>query len=154
MISSTNIFDNLPDLAPTSVDHCDELNRYLSTDTEDVRNAILWWHERCATFPCLSCMALDYLSIPSKWSILHIFLHCLLFIFQATSIDVKCVFSQGRLLLSHVCSHLSVQSTCALLCLSKWSELDLVKDSDVRACLTAEKDGEDEDNLEEDWNTI
>ena len=35
----------------------------------------------------------------------------------ATSVDVECVFSKGRIVLSHVRNGLSVQSTCALLCL-------------------------------------
>ena len=74
--------------------------------------------------------------------------------FQATSINVEYVFSQGQLLLSHVCSHLSVQSTCALLCLGKWSALNLVKGSDLRASLGVENMGKDEDNLTEDWDTI
>lgn len=39
--SSHNIFDNLPDLAPVLSDVQDELDRYLSTDTEDVRDACL-----------------------------------------------------------------------------------------------------------------
>jgi hypothetical protein len=35
----------------------------------------------------------------------------------ATSVDVEQVFSKGRLVLPHVQNRLSVQSTCALLCL-------------------------------------
>jgi hypothetical protein len=42
---------------------------------------------------------------------------------------------------------------CALLCLGEWSELDLVKDSDMRAGLTREEAG-DEDVLAEDWDVI
>lgn len=64
--SSSNIFDNLPDLSPASPDLHDELELYLSTDTEDVKDAISWWYERCASFPYLSHMAQDYLSIPGK----------------------------------------------------------------------------------------
>ena len=64
--SSNNIFDNLPDLSPASPDLCDELELYLSIDTEDVKDAISWWYERHASFPYLSHMAWDYLSIPSK----------------------------------------------------------------------------------------
>ena len=64
--SSNNIFDNLPDLSPASPDLFDELELYLSTDTEDVKDAISWWYERHASFPYLSCMAWDYLSIPGK----------------------------------------------------------------------------------------
>lgn len=62
--TSNNIFDNLPELAPVLSELHDELDRYLSTDTEDVRDGLSWWYERRATFPCLSRMARDYLSIP------------------------------------------------------------------------------------------
>jgi hypothetical protein len=55
----------------------------------------------------------------------------LLTISLATSVDVERTFSKGRLLLSHVRSRLSVQSTRALLCLGSWSLKGLVKDGDV-----------------------
>jgi hypothetical protein len=63
---SSNIFDNLPDLAPALSDLLDELDRYLATDVEDIRDALMWWYERRATFPRLSRMAHDYLSIPGN----------------------------------------------------------------------------------------
>jgi hypothetical protein len=44
----------------------DELARYLSTDPEQVKDVLLWWHEHKATYPRLSCMALDYLTIPGE----------------------------------------------------------------------------------------
>ena len=47
--------------------------------------------------------------------------------------DVERVFSQGRILLSHLRSRLSVQSTRALMCLSVWSQLGYVNDIDIRA---------------------
>ena len=65
-MSSNIIFDNLPELAPVSPELCDELDQYLSIDMKDVKDGLLWWYERCATFPCLSHMAWDYLSIPGK----------------------------------------------------------------------------------------
>ncbi|KIM53583.1 hypothetical protein SCLCIDRAFT_74190, partial [Scleroderma citrinum Foug A] len=78
-------------------------------------------------YPCLSRMALNYLSVP------------------ATSIDVECLFSHGRLLLSHVRSRLSVKSTRALLCLGAWSHLGLVKNEDILKVGTLpEVDNEDE----------
>lgn len=46
---------------------------------------------------------------------------------------VKHVFSCGHLLLSHVQSQLSAQTTHALLCLGEWSWLGLVKDSNMLA---------------------
>ena len=72
----------------------------------------------------------------------------------ATSIDVERTFSQGWLLLSHVWSRLSVQLTCALLCLGVWSSMGYVKDSDVKAvAVLSEVDGE-EDELAEDWDKL
>jgi len=44
----------------------DELQCYLSVDPEDVKDGVMWWHEQRAMFPQLSCMACDYLSIPSE----------------------------------------------------------------------------------------
>lgn len=52
---------------PKSTDLCDELEHYLSTDVESVPNAITWWHEHHTTYPHLSWMALDYLTIPSEF---------------------------------------------------------------------------------------
>ena len=41
-------------------------------DVENVKDALMWWHERRATFPRLSCMARDYLSIPGKCAIISV----------------------------------------------------------------------------------
>jgi hypothetical protein len=63
-----NIFYNLPSLAPPKAsDLRDELDRYLSTDPEDIENVLAWWHERRSSYPQLSRMALDYLTIPGKF---------------------------------------------------------------------------------------
>ena len=64
VFTSKNIFDELPDLAPASSDLRDELDRYLAMDIEDVKDALRWWFEHRATFPHLSRMVRDYLSIP------------------------------------------------------------------------------------------
>ena len=64
--SSNNIFDNLPELAPVLPELSDELDQYLSTNMEDVKDGLSWWYERHVTFPCLSRMPWDYLSIPGK----------------------------------------------------------------------------------------
>ncbi|KAF8264794.1 hypothetical protein EI94DRAFT_1591625, partial [Lactarius quietus] len=61
--------------------------------------------------------------------------------FLATTIDVECIFSQGRLLLSHIRSRLSVQSTCTLLCLGAWCQLGLVKSSEIKEALHVEAVG-------------
>ena len=73
----------------------------------------------------------------------------------ATSVDVECIFSHGRLLLSHVRSRLSAQSTQALLCLGSWSLAGMVKDEDVsKVAVMADVEGDDELELEEGWDTI
>ncbi|KAJ3513591.1 hypothetical protein NLJ89_g2860 [Agrocybe chaxingu] len=136
---SLNIFDNLPALtAPTTRELRDELERYLSTDPEHVTDPFAWWYERRTMYPHLHRMALDYLCIP------------------ATSVDVERVFSQGRLLLSHVRSRLSVQSTRALICLGCWSNLGYVKDADVKAVtvLPEVPAGEEEEELAAGWDAI
>jgi len=68
----------------------------------------------------------------------------------ATSVEVKWIFSQGQLVLSHVHSQLSVQSMRALLCLGVWSLMGYVKDDDVKAAaVLPEADGEEEDLAED-----
>ena len=59
----TNIFDSLPTLA-RKTQHKDELDTYLAIEIEDVGNALKWWYDNRLTYPCLSRMALDYLTIP------------------------------------------------------------------------------------------
>jgi hypothetical protein len=67
-----NVFDNLPSLAPPkSTELRDKLARYLSTDPENVKDVLIWWHERKAMYPRLSRMALDYLTIPGTQFIIH-----------------------------------------------------------------------------------
>jgi len=69
-------------------------------------------------------------------------------------VDVERVFSQGRLLLSHIRSRLSVQSTRALMCLGVWSLLGFVKDSDVKAVVVLPelRADEDEGELKAHWD--
>ena len=66
------------------------------------------------------------------------------------------MFSQGRLLLSHVRSRLSMQSTRALLCLGAWSLLGYVKDSDVKGVVVLPElhADEKEEELKLDWDKI
>ena len=64
------------------------------------------------------------------------------------------MFSQGRILLSHVRNRLSVQSTRALMCLGGWSKHGFVKDVDIMAVtVLAEEDG-NEGILPADWDAI
>jgi len=43
-----------------------ELTHYLATPSELTVNPLLWWIEKQAMYPCLSCMALNYLSISGE----------------------------------------------------------------------------------------
>jgi hypothetical protein len=68
---------------------------------------------------------------------------------------VERVFSRGRLILSHVRSRLSAQTTRALLCLGSWSLLGYIKDSDVEAVARMpDVEGNVEEELEEGWDSI
>jgi len=75
-------------------------------------------------------------------------------VFIATSVDVECIFSCGHLLLSHVWSHLSTQTTRALLCLGCWSQLGLIKDKDVLPVARLPDIEGDEKELEDGWDSI
>jgi hAT family C-terminal dimerisation region len=128
------VFDTLPSLnAPKPHELGDELDRYLSIDPEAVEDVLMWWHGRRAMYPCLSRMALDYLTIPGVFPFQCLSVSSNNPFPPATSVDVERTFSRGRLVLSHVRSRLSAQSTWALLCLGSWSLLGLVKDTDVLA---------------------
>ena len=70
-----------------------------------------------------------------------------------TSVDVERLFSWGQLLLSHVCSRLSVKSTQVLLCLGTWSELQLVKDEDVKK-VTELPDVAEDVELKNCWDSL
>jgi hypothetical protein len=148
---SSNIFDDLPDLAPAPSSARDELDCYLAADVEDIKDGLAWWSERSETFLCLSHMAHDYLSIPGKC--LPCFLVLMLILLQATTVDVEWVFSQGRLILPYVCSRLSVQTTRALMCIGAWSNLGLVKDKDIKAAIGGEVIRE-EPELPVGWDAI
>jgi hypothetical protein len=63
------------------------------------------------------------------------------------------VFSQGRILLSHVRNGLSAQSTRALLCLGDWSLLGYVKDSDI-TMITVLPEVIGDEELEEGWDAM
>lgn len=132
-----------------------ELDAYLSTDIEDVDDALLWWHKRCHTFPHLSCMALDYLTIPGKILLfLYVLITDMFTHTVATSVNVKHIFSRGHLILSHVHNYPSVQSTRALLCVVFWLSMGFVKDEDVKAVTTmADVEGDDR-VMEDGWDDI
>jgi hypothetical protein len=151
------MFDELEALAaPKASDLRSEIDRYLSTDVEDVRDAVMWWTERKSMFPILSRMALDYLTIPGECSHRRHF-PLVSQRFPATSVDVERVFSRGRLVLSHTRSRLATQTIRAVLCLGPWSLLHLIRDSDVKAVSQmpdVEEGLSEEDQLEKGWDHI
>jgi hypothetical protein len=69
-------------------------------------------------------------------------------------VDVEWLFSQGQLLLSHVHSQLTAQSTHALLCLGLWSKLNLIKNEDVLKMTSLPDVKDDEEELNEGWDHI
>ena len=77
------MFDKIMDAAPTSSSD-DELQRYLAADVEDVKDGLMWWYDKRATFPRLSRMARDYLSIPREY------LHLLMFVVLKRLTSYKC----------------------------------------------------------------
>jgi hypothetical protein len=155
---SLNVYDNLPTLSmfkPAKLD--DEITRYLKADIENINvsDGLKWWAGQRQTYPCLSRMALDYLSIPGMCSTL-IYLY-MLTESTATSVDVERVFSRGRLILTHTQSLLSAQTSRAIICLGCWSTLDMVKASslanlykDFREAET----GEVEELFEDGWDHV
>jgi hypothetical protein len=69
---------------------------------------------------------------------------------------IEQVFSQGQIVLSHLHSRLSVQSTQALMCLGVWSRLRYVQDIDIKAVVASlgiPVDGK-EDEPPQDWDSI
>jgi hypothetical protein len=68
---------------------------------------------------------------------------------------VERTFSRARLLLPHTCSRLSAQSIRAVLCLGEWSQLGLVKDSDIKAASQTEPiDSDDDVEMDDGWDSI
>jgi hypothetical protein len=100
-------------------------------------------------------MALNYLTIPGTSYIFMLQFQLLIYGHKiATSIDVERVFSQGRILMSHIRNRLSSQTARVLMCLGDWSLLGLVKDKDVFAVtVQPEVDGNEEELLD-GWDAI
>jgi hypothetical protein len=147
------MFDDLPALVLSTATYvADEITLYLSTGPEPVKDVLAWWYEKRTVYPTLSRMALDYLSIPGES--LHAISTAQILTNLATSVDVERVFSRGRLLLSHVRSRLSVQSTRALLCVGSWSLLGLVKDEDVLSAAMLADINEDIEDLYSGWDAV
>jgi hypothetical protein len=156
--TSLNVFDSLPSLSTFKVKWpADELTRYLNEDIENINigDGIKWWQGKRQSYPRLSQMALDYLSIPGKCSFHN--LTYILMSFLATSVDVERVFSRGRLMLTHTRSRLSAETSRAILCLGTWSSLDMVKTSSLAASLRGIPDaaaGDIDMLMEDGWDAI
>jgi hypothetical protein len=152
-----NIFDDLPALTtPKTTDLHDELARYLNTDPEQVKD---FFYGGMSTKPCTPASLVWHsiiLQFQVRLSGLIPLLPLILIVDYetATSTDVECVFSQGRILLSHIRNRLSSQSTRALMCLGNWSRLGYVRDKDILA-ITVEPEVEgDEEELPQGWDAI
>ena len=65
----------------------------------------------------------------------------MLVLYTATSADIERIFSRGRLVLLHIHNGMSGRSIRALLCLSDWVKLDLVRSEDVVAVTAQTDDG-------------
>jgi hypothetical protein len=52
---------------PLSSELRSELDRFLSTDPEQVTDVCQWWYDRRGLYPRLYRMALDYLTIPGVY---------------------------------------------------------------------------------------
>jgi hypothetical protein len=126
------MFDELPALsAPASLELCDELEHYLSVNPEHVNDVCTWWYKRWEAYPFLHCMALNYHTIPGVFVAFNFRCATNLFFLSATLVNIKHVFSQGHIVLSHLQSCLSVQLTQALMCIGAWSCLRFVEDNNI-----------------------
>lgn len=116
-------------LSVTTTAPVSEIDEYLRLPVENVTDPLKWWSDNRHAYPCLSRMALDFLSAPRKSCLLIYNISDLSF--AATSTAVERVFSQGRHLLSHTRNALSSQSLRSFLCLGSWSRRDLVVMKDL-----------------------
>ena len=108
----------------------DELGDYLTKPLEKVRDPLQWWWDHRTSYPTLSKMVFDFLSIPRELFGAHFrFLSSNTIL--ATSTAVERVFSQGRQLLHFTRNRLSGASIRSLLCFGDWSRKDLIATSDV-----------------------
>ncbi|TFK79411.1 hypothetical protein K466DRAFT_505613 [Polyporus arcularius HHB13444] len=122
---------------PQAGANSDQLEDYLSAPTEPCSDPVKYWAARKGSIPGLARMGLDYSTIP------------------ATAVDVERTFSKGRLVLSHVRSRLSAQTTRALLCVGEWSRLDLLRLDDVKPAVDLpDLEGEEEFEMAEGWERV
>src|SRR5713101_5608691 len=110
---------------------------YLSHLVENVKDLLKWWFDNRQTYPNLSRMAEDYLSIPGKLLTLSKIITNSLF--TATSTAVERVFSQGRHLLHFMHNHLKPHTICTHLCLSSWGHQNMLQWKDVHQAVRFKK---------------
>lgn len=55
---------DLLDIPMDDIEDINELDQYLAKPLEKVRDPIAWWWDHRASYPKLSKMAYDYLSVP------------------------------------------------------------------------------------------
>ena len=110
---------------------------YLSHPVKNVKDPLKWWFDNRQTYPNLSRMAEDYLSIPGKLLTLSKIITNSLF--TATSMAVECVFSQGRHLLHFTCNRLKPHTIHMHLCLSFWGRQNMLRWEDVHQAVRSKK---------------
>ena len=86
----------------------DELREYLDAPVVPCHDPIKWWYDNHETYPALSRMARDILSIPPS------------------STSVERLFSKGRNLLDFKRNRLSARTIRASLSLGSWSSKELI----------------------------
>jgi hypothetical protein len=106
-----------------------ELDDYLKLPVESVQDPLKWWHAHRRSYPNLSRMVLDYMSIPVS----NPFLLYLIVLTKspAMSTAIERVFLQGRQLLHFTRNALSASSIHAYLCLGSWGRNDLIVVKDL-----------------------
>ena len=121
---------DLLDIPMEDIEEVNELDEYLLKLLEKVCDPIAWWWDHQMSYPRLSKMALDYLSIPHE----SFQLDCICLsnltmqsvpMFPATSTAMEQIFSQGWQLLKFTHNCLSGNLIHSLLCLSNWCQKDL-----------------------------
>ncbi|RPD52436.1 hypothetical protein L227DRAFT_514794 [Lentinus tigrinus ALCF2SS1-6] len=113
----------------------DPLDVYLKSPVvPQVTDPLEYWNARLAS-PSdapLAQFALDFLSVPGKPSCAHHLMLAFTDIFVATSTDVKCAFSRGRLTISCLRHSLADASTRANTVLGSWARIpNLVSETDL-----------------------
>src|ERR1700722_5743453 len=116
-----------------------KLDDYLRLPVENITKLLKWWFDNRRTYPTLSCMARDYLSIPGgQHQVLHSCNYSNQSI-QATSTAVEHAFSKGHQILQFTCNVLSSLSVCASLCLGAWCHSDLIISKDFLSAIHSGK---------------